>query len=164
MPSTAELVHLAALLVEDSWAMTPEEFEERLSSFVENADNKIAALRAVFKAAEGRRDTLAAEARTYADAAKAAGNKAERVKALAFHLAEAAEAVGEKLDGCRLQANGGQAPVRYDDDFVPSMLPRELQRVTVEPNTDAIRAALLAGEEVPGAELAPVGRHLRFTP
>ena len=89
---------------------------------------------------------------------------AERVTARAFMLLEAAELVGEVLPGARLQANGGKPGLVYDVDFVAAVLPGFLQRVTVEPDGDAIRAALASGQTVPGVSIRPAGRHLRWTP
>ena len=77
--TTAQLIHAAALMVETSWEMTPEEFAERLEAFVAESTDKIAALRAVCKAAEGRAAVCKAEADAYAAAAKAHKSNAERV-------------------------------------------------------------------------------------
>lgn len=161
--TTSELIHAAALMVETSWEMTPEEFEERLAAFVAESSDKIAALRAVCKAAEGRAAVCKAEADAYAAAAKVHKNNAERVKARAFALMEAAEATGETLPGARLQVNGGVAPLVYAEGFDANALPFTLQRVTVEPNADAIRAALAKGENVPGVVVGERGRSLRWT-
>ena len=76
---------------------------------------------------------------------------------------EAAEAAGEKLPGARLQTNGGAVPLRYAEGFDVGALPFALQRVTVEPNPDAIRAALERGETLPGVTLGERGRALRWT-
>ena len=163
MSTTAQLIHAAAMLVETSWEMTQEEFAERLEAFVAESTDKIAALRAVYKAAEGRVTACKAEADLYATAAKAHGNNADRVKARAFLLMEAAEMAGETLPGARLQANGGKAPLVYAPGFDPTALPFDLQRVTVEANADAIRAVLAKGGEVEGVSVGAAGRHLRWT-
>lgn len=161
--TTAQLIHAAALMVEASWEMTPEEFNERLEAFVAESADKLAALRAVCKAAEGRAAVCKAEADAYTAAAKAHKSNAERAKARAFALMEAAEAAGETLPGARLQANGGALPLRYAEGFDVGTLPFALQRVTVEPNPDAIRAALERGETLPGVTLGERGRALRWT-
>ena len=107
---------------------------------------------------------LKAEAAAYTAAARAHAANAERVTARAVDLLEAAELVGEVLAGARLQANGGKAPLVYAADFVAGDLRAELQRVRVEPNADAIRAALARGESVYGVAVGEAGRHLRWTP
>lgn len=161
--TTAQLIHAAAMLVETSIDFTADEFAERLEAFVAESSDKIAALRAVCKAAEGRAAVCKAEADAYAAAAKVHKNNAERVKARAFALMEAAEATGETLPGARLQVNGGVAPLVYAEGFDVNALPFTLQRVTVEPNADAIRAALAKGEDVPGVVVGERGRSLRWT-
>ena len=160
--TTQELIHAAALLVENSWELAPEDFEAHLAAFVAASDDKIKALRYVCKAAEGRAAACKAEAAAFSAAAKVHANNADRVKGRAFLLMEAAEQTGEALSGARLQMNGGGAPLAYAPDFNARSLPSDLQRVIVEANADAIRAALQRGEPVPGVELAPVGRHLRW--
>ena len=161
MTTTHDLLHTAALLVEDGWQLTAEEFEQRLADFVANADDKIKALRIVCKLAEGRAATCKAESAAYAAAAKASQNTAERVKQLAFALVEAAELAGESLPGARLQVNSTRA-LRFVDGFDPATLPFALQRVVVEADGDAIRAAIARGVLVPGVDVAPAGRHLRW--
>ena len=162
MTTTHDLLHTAALLVEDGWQLTAEEFEQRLADFVAGADDKIKALRVVCKLAEGRAATCKAEAEAYSAAARASQNTAGRVKQLAYALAEAAEAAGESLPGARLQPNGGKPALRFVDGFDAATLPFELQRVVVEADSDAIRAAIARGVLVPGVDVAPAGRHLRW--
>lgn len=70
----------------------------------------------------------------------------------------------KKLDTRRFKfsarGNGGLEPLDKPED--PTTLPEEYQRITVEADTDAIRAALSAGVEVPGCSLRPRGRHLQI--
>ena len=162
MTTTTQLIHEASMLIETSIDYTPEEFDAALAAFVSAAESKIAALRVVCKLAEGRAATCKAEAEAYTAAAKASANTAGRVKALAFALVEAAEAAGETLPGARLQPNGGKPALRFVDDFDPASLPFELQRVVVEADGDAIRAAIARGVLVPGVDVAPQSRHLRW--
>ena len=162
--TTGDLIHAAAILVDTSADYTADEFAAVLDAFVEAADDKIRALRFVAKAAESRADGLKAEAAAYTAAARAHAATAERVTARAVELLEAAELVGEALTGARLQPNGGKAPLVYAVGFVAGDLPYDLQRVRIEPNADAIRAALAKGESVPGVAVGESGRHLRWTP
>jgi len=163
-PTTGELIQAAAILVDTSADYTADEFAAVLDAFVEAADDKIRALRFVAKAAESRADSMRAEAALYAAAARAQAAVAERVTARAFQLMEAAELVGETLPGARLQANGGKPALLYALDFAATALPFTLQRVSVEPDADAIRAAIAKGEAVPGVSIRPAARHLRWTP
>jgi len=161
-PTTADLIHAAAMLVETSSEMTADEFAERLEAFIDESESKIAALRAIFKAAEGREATCKAEAALYTTAGKAHATTAERVKGRALALMEAAEHAGETLTGARLQPNSA-APLLYAPDFDATALPFDMQRVKVEPNSAAIAAALERGEVVPGVTMGVRGRHLRWT-
>jgi hypothetical protein len=161
-PTTADLIAAAGLLLESSWTMEPDEFDARLSAFMQASGDKLRALRFVAKAAESRAAGCKAEAAAYAAAAKAASARSERVTALAAALYCAAREIGEELPGGRMQANGGAVPLVYADGFSAAALPAALQRVTVEPNAEAIRAALARGEAVPGVELGERGEHFRW--
>jgi len=57
-----------------------------------------------------------------------------------------------------IQSNGGAVPVVVDES---ADLPTEYARVTVTPDVDAIRKALVAGKELPFARLGERGTHLR---
>lgn len=163
MTPTADLLNTADLLVSRGWELPAEEFDAMLADWLANADDKIKALRVVCKLAEGRAAMCKAEAAAYAAAARASENTAGRVKQLAFALVEAAELAGESLPGARLQPNGGKPALRFVDGFDAATLPFELQRVVVEADGDAIRAAIARGVLVPGVDVAPQGRHLRWT-
>lgn len=160
--TTSQLIHAAAMLVESGWELPAEDFDVELAALVDAATDKIAALRAVNKAAESRAASLKAEAALYAAAAKTHQSNADRVKARAFMLMEAAELAGEVLPGARLQPNGGKPPLVYAPDFCAADLPMDYQRVTVEADADAIRLALAKGEEVAGVSVGATGRHLRW--
>lgn len=54
--------------------------------------------------------------------------------------------------------NGGKAPLIIDD---PGAIPANFQKVVIAPDTDKIREALEAGEELPFAHLGERGVHLR---
>ena len=60
----------------------------------------------------------------------------------------------------RVQVNGGKRPV--DVTCAPEALPAAYQRVTVDPALEAIRAALEAGEHIPGCAFRERGTHLRI--
>lgn len=163
MATTRELIYAADLLVTTSWEMTPEDFDTRLAAFVEESTDKLAALRAVHKAAEARAAGLKAEAAAYAAASKAQANIAERTKQRAADLFAAAEKAGEVLPGGKMQDNGGNVPLVYAPDFDATALPFACQRVSVEADADAIRAALVNGVTLPGVTLGKRGAHFKFT-
>ena len=60
-----------------------------------------------------------------------------------------------------VQANGGKQPLVIDPGAVDD-LPAAMTRIVREPDKEAIRAALEAGDSIPGCELLPRGSSLRI--
>lgn len=60
-----------------------------------------------------------------------------------------------------LCANGGKAPLRFDNT-PPGQMPERFKRLIVEPDKEAIRTALETGEELSFAYLAERESHLRI--
>lgn len=60
-----------------------------------------------------------------------------------------------------LCANGGKAPLRFDNT-PPEQMPERFKRLIVEPDKEALRTALEAGEELIFADLAERESHLRI--
>lgn len=163
MSTTLDLVRAADLLLATSWEMTPEDFEARLAAFVDESDDKFAALRAVHVAAGKDAAMAKAEADRFTAARKAAERVGERVADLAGRLLRARRELGEEpaVRGvARLQRNGGARPLVYDATFDEAALPERLTRRVVDPS--ALRAAIEAGEAVQGVTLGEVGEHVRF--
>jgi hypothetical protein len=71
-----------------------------------------------------------------------------------------------RIEGARnrvaLVQNGGKRPIdiMVPVEELPHVYVREIRRL--EPDMDALRAALEAGEIIPGAVLMERGRHLRI--
>jgi hypothetical protein len=162
MSTTFDLVSAADLLLATSWEFTEEEFAARLDAWLAKSADKLGALRAVCKLAEGRQAACKAEAATWTGAARSAGTRAERVKELARVLYCAARELGEELPGGRMQANGGETPLVFAEGFDPHTLPVIYQRVTVEADVASIRAALQAGSTFAGITLGERGEHFRW--
>jgi hypothetical protein len=162
MPTTYDLLGAANLLLATSADMTADEFDARLAAFIDESADKMAALRAVAKAAAATEAMHKDEAAGHAARAKSAGARADRAKERAYVLLCAKRELGEepKVPGvARIQANGGKAPiVLLDADAIPDHL------VVVErhPNAAAIRAALERGEDVPGCALGERGEGVRW--
>lgn len=64
----------------------------------------------------------------------------------------------------RVQANGGVLTVLLSDEVQadPQLLGLRFYKITITPDTDAIRTALEQGETVPGATLDERGTHFRL--
>ena len=163
MTTTRDLLHAADMLIATSADYTEDEFAERLSAFVDESADKLASLRVVCKAYEAKADGCKAEAKVYAAAAKTANNRAESIEALAGLLVRKAIEVGEPLPGAKMVGNGGKVPLVYAPTFAATDLPFSMQRVVVEADSDAIRAALERGEVVEGVTLGERGERLKWT-
>jgi len=61
-----------------------------------------------------------------------------------------------------ISGNGGKAPIAIDPNIDPKTLPTQFQRVTIEPDTNAIREAIENGEPINFATIQPRGQHLRI--
>lgn len=96
--------------------------------------------------------------------AKAAGNKADRLKArLLGFLSATGQAKARTASGweVRVQANG-TTPVVIDPDADPASLPERFRLVRVEVSKAAVAKALAAGEELAFARWGEKGHHLRI--
>ena len=111
---------------------------------------------------EVRADARVAEAKRIRALADADANLAQRLK---DRLKGAMETTGRlKLTTDRFSLsvaqNGGKQPLEIDPTAV-AVMDDALVVLKREPNKDAIRAALEAGEQVPGCALLPRGTSLR---
>lgn len=61
-----------------------------------------------------------------------------------------------------LAKNGGKAPLILKDGVEPNVLPERFQKVSIDPNTTAIREALERGERLDFAQLGERGTSLRI--
>ena len=104
------------------------------------------------------------EAKRLADRARVDSNRAASLKQMlqeffACHDLKTVETARYKLT---LASNGGKAPLIVDEDYGTTAIPDELCKVTREPDTAAIRAALEAGEELPFARVGERGQSMRI--
>lgn len=89
----------------------------------------------------------------------------ERIRYLKSVCIKALEAAGKttvegKTGSLSIQKNGGVQPMEiYDENKLPSKYTPMV--ITSPPDKEAIRKALAAGEEVPGARLLERGVHLK---
>ena len=117
----------------------------------------IAELQARADARQAEADRLAARAKV--DEGNAARLK-ERLRAL-FELRGWGKVETPRYT-LRLTNNGGKLPLDLDADIRPEDLAERFRRVKVDVDTEAVRAALEAGEEIPFARFGTRGNHLRI--
>jgi hypothetical protein len=126
------------------------DLDARLSAAEGDMARKVDAVLAY--AAERKADSAAcsAEAKRLTERARAADAHAERLRD--YVLRCMTEAGVQRVDGARFKAALSQTPGRVvvSDEMA---LPLAMIRTTQEPDKSAIRAALLAGEHVPGAHM-----------
>lgn len=146
---SADLRGLLDELAEAEGELTPD-LEARLNAAEGDMARKVDAVLAF--AAERSAESLMAgtEAKRLTARAKSADAHAERLRA--YVLSCMGEAGVQRVDGARFKAALVPTPGRVvvTDE---KALPPELLRTTTEPNKTAIKDALLAGEQVPGAHM-----------
>lgn len=138
-----------AAILQDALAANAEQITEKAEAYVRYIRN----LEAL---AEIRKN----EAAHLRERAEQAENRAKYLKNALF---QTLEALGrEKMDAgpfsLSIVNNGGKVPLNIDPD---ALVPADFQKVRVEWDKDAVRLALEAGQEVPGASLGERGRGLR---
>lgn len=93
-------------------------------------------------------------------------NHAKRLKraVMNFMKMKKKTVVEGELTRFTITNNGGKIPMEIDQALYDdaTQLPERFQKVFVQPDTDAIREALEAGEEIDGCKLLERGTHLRI--
>lgn len=168
---------------EDGDAAAVEQIDQQLQQYLKaELSTKVDSVRNYIREQENAARIYGAEAEDLRYKAQRAIAAADRVKAFVLGLMQAFEIQkyrGE-LHWIRRQKNGGVVPVEI---VQPDLVPEKYQRISVtvpllwwrsvglpprwselvpEPDPAAIRAALEAGEGVPGCRLQTRGEHLRM--
>ena len=158
---------LVDLLEEHEENQTPED-SKVLAEWFESIDgafeDKVASYIVVIRSQEAIAKGLDEEAHRLRERAKVHSNRVRRLKDTIMYVFEQSEItkVETKRGTVALQNNGGPAPVALLESD-PHKLPRKFQRVTVEPDIEAIREALTNNDPEAHAiaVLATRGRHVR---
>lgn len=174
MASLYEIIDNTALVesvidqMEESGAGDPETIEMLYSALLEqdaSLSSKLEGYARLIKNAEAHAAMLKAEEQNLAARRRVAENRAKRLKA-AVHQALEHLRLPKIQAGpfeFRVQANGGKAPLVLDPEVRPEARDSQFWRVEILDDTDAIRAALEAGEPVLGAQIGERGTHLRLS-
>lgn len=161
---SGDLAAIEALLDEAQGDITGH--EQTIERWLEEAegarDDKLDRYAALIRECEARADTRRAEAKRLTDRAKVDENKAEGLKRTLKWFFEAHEL--KRIETPRfkltLAKNGGRAGVEVLAP--PEELPPEFVRTKREPDVDAIRTALEAGQFLPFATLKERGHSIRI--
>ncbi len=161
---STEFARIELLLTEQGGEWT-EEVEAAFLALGEMEKDRVDAYHHVIANLNAYRDGCIAESRRLDEKARVADNAAIRLKGRLLEYMRArdvTELKGEKWRAV-IQKNGGKAPLVLLCE--PDALPKHLQRVRIEADTDGIRAVLTnsGAVELAGvARLDQPGTHLRF--
>ena len=125
-------------------------------------DDKIEAYCKVIKNLEGDAKAFAEEIKRLQGKKKCIENNIDRMKKTMFDSLKLMErtSAGGKILKASIQKNGGKAPLVFDVN--EEDVPIEFQRVSVEPNNEAIRDALDSGIELNFVHYGDRGESLRI--
>lgn len=130
----------------------------------EERDRKLDNYAGLISEMSARAEVRKAEAKRLMELAQADENRAKMLKDrlkifFETHNLKTVETVRYKLS---LAKNGGKVPLILDDSIPATQLPEQFQRVSVDPDTAAIREALEAGQQLAFAQLGERGTCLRI--
>ena len=149
----AQAAHLIST-IESLEGADPDILDPQLAAWFESTDDKIAAYHAVIKRLETEDAHLKAEADAIAAARKRQAKQAERVRDLATLLLTSIEALGNEPKVKRPTFSAWLATtdrISVPDDA--TRLPFAFQRITVDADKTAIKAAIKAGQDVLGCSV-----------
>lgn len=158
-----------ANLVGDSEGEIPPELDEyldrELAVMMENQAEKLEGYYCVIRRFEMEKDAADKEAERYNLMSQVRKKAIARMREkLKLYLENTGQDRATTTTGhvFAIQNNGGKVPLAYADDFDVKKINPNYMRVKVEPDAEAIREALLNGEEVPGVKLGERGTQLRI--
>lgn len=140
-----------------------EDIERSMAENAEDRERKFDSYCSLIRHYQGMASVASEEA---ARIIKRSSSYESKAKWLKDRLKAVMEVMGETkvttpINTVRIQQNGGLQGVTVQ--VSPDTLPPEFQKVTINPNLDALRKALIAGTKVNGCMLVPKGNHLRIS-
>lgn len=135
-----------------------------LEQLGEERDRKLDNYAALISELQAKAAVRKAEAKRLAELAAADEKRAQMLKErlewfFSVNKLKTVETTRYKLS---LAKNGGKAPLILDESLSPTQLPEKFQKISVEVDKTAIRAALEAGEDLDFAHLADRGTSIRI--
>ncbi|MBD2180493.1 siphovirus Gp157 family protein [Aerosakkonema funiforme] len=163
---SADLSQLNVLL--DELDGDDEESKQLITSWLEELgeerDRKLDNYAALISELEAKAAVRKAEAKRLAELAAADEKRAQMLKERLkwFFEVNNLKTVDTARYKLSMTKHGGKAPLLLDESVSPTELPEKFQKITVEPDKTAIRAALEAGEELEFAQLGDRGTSIRI--
>jgi Siphovirus Gp157 len=138
---------------------------EWLETLAEERDRKLDNYATLIAELEARAEIRKKEAKRLNDLAAADENRAKLLKDRLKLFFETHHLKKIETDRFRLSMvkHGGKTPLILDESVVASQLPERFQKVNIKPDTEAIRQALEAGEELDFAKLGERGASIRIS-
>mgnify|MGYP002777016054 FL=1 len=127
-------------------------------------DRKLDGYAALISEMQARAEARKSEAQRLMELAKADERRAQLLKERLkwFFESQQLKTIETTRYRLSLAKNGGKAPLILKSDLSPHQLPERFRTTSIEPNTNAIRAALEAGENLDFASLGDRGTSLRI--
>jgi Siphovirus Gp157 len=127
-------------------------------------DRKLDGYAALISEMQARAEARKSEAQRLMELAKADERRAQLLKERLkwFFESQQLKTIETTRYRLSLAKNGGKAPLILRSDLSPHQLPERFRTTSIEPNTNAIRAALEAGENLDFASLGDRGTSLRI--
>ena len=162
MDISQELKQIRDALIENGGELTPE-MEPALQELTQALDEKADAYCHVIDGLEGEAEIIAAEIKRLQDRAKTRKNAAAKLRE---RLRLAMEITGKPKFSTPLHDfTICQSPMSIRWEGKPDEIPELWQKIEVKVSldTDAVKAALKAGDELPVGVVAKRGTHLRVS-
>lgn len=152
----------ALILMADDEDIEPDVFRDTLEAIEGEYDDKIEAYCKCIKNLEGDVNAVNEEVKRLQAKKKHLENNIKRMKDTIFNSLKTMErkSAGGKVLKASIQKNGGVLPLVFDVE--EDKVPFEFQKVTVEPNNEAIRDALNAGVKLDFAHYGERGESIRI--
>ena len=137
-------------------------YRDTLEGLQGELDDKVSQWARCIKNLEGERDAIKAEGDRLTKRAKSIDNEVTHMKEtlLMYLKAAGVSKAGDAVIKASIVKNGGQAPLEID--LIPVDLPENFQKITIDADKEAIRAALEGGQQLEWARIGERGEHIKI--
>ena len=137
-------------------------YRDTLEGLQGELDDKVSQWARCIKNLEGEREAIKAEGDRLTKRAKSIDNEVKHMKdtLLMYLKAAGVSKAGDAVIKASIVKNGGQAPLEID--LIPVDLPEDFQKITIDADKEAIRAALEGGQQLEWARIGERGEHVKI--